>query len=382
MILICSDSHTLVTAQLDYIRETESDVYKLLEETPPNGKKFSKTVRHMLKREELWNNWKNDGCKGNKTNSNRKAFSSYSPTRFDKLIPEFKRPEIPEDEQVKSPAKKLKRNLGDSIRDNSKQGKFYLGNSELTRLWNVCPDNLLACSSEDRNFLPSIETYLDKASKDDSYEWRGLRLLSRQSSHFFTQSQNPMKISDYFDMVRKKMVETKTKNKVLETESKTDTENDFVVDKEDVLAEEDTEMIKSEPLADDRNVHKTSTATPEQMKELSVIIGGDWKKCGPKLGACLSFIYSVQFESEQQFFFIFIFRFLLGFTDDVLQFFVDENPTEVARCCAMLANWFDNDDDANLDNLCYILEGLEMIAAADCVKRFLEPADKMEDISE
>lgn len=282
MIIIYSDSHTLTTAQLDYIRETEGDVYKLLEETPPNGKKFSKTVRHMLKREELWNNWKNDGCKGNKSFSKMQTTATYLLASI-KSIPEFKRPEIPEDEQVKSPVKKLKRNLGDLIRENSKQGKFHLGNSELTRLWNVCPDNLQACSSEDRNFLPSIETYLDKASKDDSYEWRGLRLLSRQSSHFFTQSQNPMKISDYFDMVRKKMVETKTKHKA-PVESKTDTENDFVVDKEDVLAEEDAEMIKGEPLADDRNIHKTSTATPEQIKELSVIINDDWKKLGNKLG--------------------------------------------------------------------------------------------------
>lgn len=39
-------------------------VHRLLEETPPNGKKFSQTVRHMIKREDLWNSWKNDGCKG------------------------------------------------------------------------------------------------------------------------------------------------------------------------------------------------------------------------------------------------------------------------------------------------------------------------------
>lgn len=48
----------------------------------------------------------------------------------------------------------------------------------------------------------------------------------------------------------------------------------------------------------------------------------------------------------------------------------------------MLQHWFNDDDDASLDNLSYILEGLDMIAAADAIKRFLEPADKMEDISE
>ena len=63
-ILFYRDSFSLSTAQTDFIKETEVQIYKLLDETPPSGKKFSKTVRHMLQREELWNNWKNDGCKG------------------------------------------------------------------------------------------------------------------------------------------------------------------------------------------------------------------------------------------------------------------------------------------------------------------------------
>jgi THO complex subunit 1 len=82
----------------------------LLDETPPNGKKFSKSVQHMLAREELWNSWKNDGCK------------------------EFKRPDllVVDDEEegvvAKPPsAKKSKKLLGDLIKDYNKQGKFYMG---------------------------------------------------------------------------------------------------------------------------------------------------------------------------------------------------------------------------------------------------------------
>lgn len=48
----------------------------------------------------------------------------------------------------------------------------------------------------------------------------------------------------------------------------------------------------------------------------------------------------------------------------------------------MLQIWFDDDVDASLENLGYILEGLDMIAAADGVKRILDPVDKMEDISD
>lgn len=54
----------LTPSQNEFVKETETKVYRLLEETPPNGKSFAQTVRHMLKREELWNNWKNEGCKG------------------------------------------------------------------------------------------------------------------------------------------------------------------------------------------------------------------------------------------------------------------------------------------------------------------------------
>lgn len=59
-----SDAFSLSTAQSDFIRDTELQIYKLLDETPPGGKRFTKTVQHMLQREELWNNWKNEGCKG------------------------------------------------------------------------------------------------------------------------------------------------------------------------------------------------------------------------------------------------------------------------------------------------------------------------------
>lgn len=64
--VIFSESQVLTPSQNDFVKETEAKVYRLLEETPPNGKKFAETVRHMLKREELWNNWKNEGCKGRK----------------------------------------------------------------------------------------------------------------------------------------------------------------------------------------------------------------------------------------------------------------------------------------------------------------------------
>lgn len=69
-----------------------------------------------------------------------------------------------------------------------------------------------------------------------------------------------------------------------------------------------------------------------------------------------------------------------GFGTDEIKFF-RESKEGVDRCGYMFRIWLE-DDTNSLADLAYILEGLKMISAADCVKRILEPADKMEDISE
>lgn len=200
---------------------------------------------------------------------------------------EFKRPEPPTDDQAKIPAKKPRRNLGDIIHDATKHNKFYLGNSELTRLWNLCPDNLQACRGEDRNFLPPIDTYLETPpdKSDPSYEWRALRLLARQSPLFFSLTPAPNKVSEYLENVRKKLNETKSKHKP-ENENKIDADNDLMMENpQDGLVEEDSELQSTDQLiSDDANVHKIVTATDEQMRELCVIIGADWEKLASKLG--------------------------------------------------------------------------------------------------
>lgn len=40
---------------------------------------------------------------------------------------------------------------------------LFLYSPELTKLWNLCPNNLEACKSKDRDFLPSLETYFEDA---------------------------------------------------------------------------------------------------------------------------------------------------------------------------------------------------------------------------
>ena len=48
--------------QSKWVSDYTEQAYSLINETPPNGQEFAKAVKHILKREEQWNAWKNDGC--------------------------------------------------------------------------------------------------------------------------------------------------------------------------------------------------------------------------------------------------------------------------------------------------------------------------------
>ncbi|CAG4939173.1 unnamed protein product [Parnassius apollo] len=129
------ETQELKSDQTEWVKETTALVYRLLAETPPDGKRFAECVKSILRREEHWNSWKNDGC------------------------PEFKKPKPPvavdSTEEVKK-SRKRRKPVGDIIKEYEAQDKFYMGNNELTKLWNLCPDNLVACRTKERDFMPSL----------------------------------------------------------------------------------------------------------------------------------------------------------------------------------------------------------------------------------
>lgn len=311
-----SDKEVLGSTQQEWLQETEATIYKLLKETPPNGKEFVETIKHILKREEMWNNWKNDSCK------------------------EIQRPDGNQAKLTDSKPLKKRKMLGDVIADATKAGKFDLGNSELTRLWNLCPDNLQACKGSDRNFLPSLESYLDnpKEKNDPTYEWRALRLVSRQSSHFFTILTQPNekieKISDYLKLFHQKIQKDKGEVKAEPSNSV-----ELSMEQAENFNEDVGDNIE-EGEAVEENVHKVKTATPEQIEEISKAIGEDWMKLGIKL----------------------------GYTSDVLDFYKIQHKEP---CVKMLSSWMEEDDDADLDNLLYTLEGLKILKAVEVVKKIV-----------
>ncbi|XP_074800624.1 THO complex subunit 1 isoform X1 [Natator depressus] len=169
-----SSNYVLTDEQSLWIEDTTKLVYQLLSENPPDGERFSKMVEHILNTEENWNTWKNEGC----PSFVKERPSDSKPSRLVR-----KRP-APEDFLGKGPNKKI-----------------LMGNEELTRLWNLCPDNMEACKSETREYMPTLEEFFEeaieqadpenmveneyKAVNNSNYGWRALRLLARRSPHFF-----------------------------------------------------------------------------------------------------------------------------------------------------------------------------------------------------
>lgn len=58
------ENFELKVDQKDWVQSTSEKIYDLLRETPPDGPAFADIVSNILKREEYWNIWKNDGCPG------------------------------------------------------------------------------------------------------------------------------------------------------------------------------------------------------------------------------------------------------------------------------------------------------------------------------
>ena len=329
-----AETHELKPDEIDWVKATTEQVYALLTETPPDGPTFAETVKNILKREEHWNAWKNEGC------------------------PPFKKPALDSTadvEELKKP-KRPRRRIGDVIRDAQAVGKYHMGNPELTKLWNLCPNNLEACKSKDRDFLPSLETYFEEAImqldpnamvedeykkvNDGNFGWRALRLLARRSPHFFVHGNYPInKLPEYLETMIKKIAKDRPQTQSdikLETEETPPPEVNDQEFNEDVLKQE-SEQVEAE--STDTKARKLTKVTSEMVGKLSEILKSDWKKLATKL----------------------------GYTSDEIAFFQGKS-TPYEQCKNMLEIWAEEDVDASMENLAYILEGLKFMEALAVLK--------------
>nr|XP_053647293.1 THO complex subunit 1-like isoform X1 [Cherax quadricarinatus] len=401
---------TLTEEQSAWVKKTEEVVYSLLEETPPDGPVFVTTVKHILKREEMWSEWKNEGC------------------------PEFKKPEGYEKRKVKQngkveekedgdtkSSKKLrqKRKVGDIIRDADSKNKFSMGkiyahssttinfgtrtstihfcrqpttihlspvgphhpyplssqsstntithnlSSEMTRLWNLNTNNLEACKMLDRDFVPALETYFtpaieqlspkselkeqDRLVNDSNFGWRGLRLLACRSPHFFTHSASPIAtLPEYLTTMIKKLAKDLPSQLTadIKVEEEDDKEEEKVIP---VLEQNDGVKEEEEDMEEDGGDEERADIKAITEEEQKALAKNFDKLCKDKWKLLAK---------------------KLGFEDDEIEFIEKEKASKEgsveSQVAYMLKLWVENEgDEANKESLLYTLGGMKMAAIAD-----------------
>uniref|UniRef100_A0A3Q4GVZ0 THO complex 1 n=1 Tax=Neolamprologus brichardi TaxID=32507 RepID=A0A3Q4GVZ0_NEOBR len=261
--------------QAAWIEETTKLVYQLLREIPPDGDKFAAMVEHILNTEENWNAWKNEGC----PSFVKERYSNDKPKR-----PTRKR-QAPEDFLGKGPDRKI-----------------FMGNDELTRLWNLNHDNMEACKSDSREFMPSLDEFFAEAIeqadpanmvedeykvvRNANYGWRALRLLSRRSPHFFQPTNQKFKsLADYLDSMVSKLAKELPKD-IPSEEIKTGEEDDD--DNGDNLLKD----------SNDSPSIQSKLVTNQQMDDIAAKLGAQWKNLASHFEMKAAELREIETDSE------------------------------------------------------------------------------------
>ncbi|XP_023151077.1 THO complex subunit 1 isoform X2 [Amphiprion ocellaris] len=270
-----SSSCVLNDDQTAWIEETTKLVYQLLREIPPDGDKFATMVEHILNTEENWNSWKNEGC------------------------PSFVK-ERTVDDKPKRPTRK--RQAPEDFLGKGPDRKIFMGNDELTRLWNLNQDNMEACKSDSREFMPSLDEFFAEAIeqadpanmveeeykvvRNPNYGWRALRLLSRRSPHFFQPTNQKFKsLADYLDSMVSKLAKELPKD-IPSEEIKTGEEDDD--DNGDNLLKD----------SNDSPSIQSKLVTNQQMDDIAAKLGAQWKMLASHLEMKASELREIETDSE------------------------------------------------------------------------------------
>lgn len=270
-----SSSSILNDDQTTWIEETTKLVYQLLREIPPDGDKFATMVEHILNTEENWNAWKNEGC------------------------PSFVK-ERPADDKPKRPTRK--RQAPEDFLGKGPDSKIFMGNDELTRLWNLNQDNMEACKSDSREFMPSLDEFFAEAIeqadpanmvedeykvvRNANYGWRALRLLSRRSPHFFQPTNQKFKsLADYLDSMVSKLAKELPKD-IPSEEIKTGEEDDD--DNGDNLLKD----------SNDSPSIQSKLVTNQQMDDIAAKLGAQWKTLASQLEMKAAELREIEADSE------------------------------------------------------------------------------------
>ncbi|XP_037644430.1 THO complex subunit 1 isoform X1 [Sebastes umbrosus] len=279
-----SSSCILNDDQTTWIEETTKLVYQLLREIPPDGDKFATMVEHILNTEENWNGWKNEGC------------------------PSFVK-ERTVDDKPKRPTRK--RQAPEDFLGKGPDCKIFMGNDELTRLWNLNQNNMDACRSESREFMPSLDEFFAeaieqadptnmvedeyKAVRNPNYGWRALRLLSRRSPHFFQPTNQKFKsLADYLDSMVSKLAKELPKD-IPSEEIKTGEEDDD--DNGDNLLKDSNDNQESIVFLTGPSI-QSKMVSNQQMDDIAAKLGAQWKMLASHLEVKAAELREIETDSE------------------------------------------------------------------------------------
>jgi THO complex subunit 1 len=235
----------------------------------------------------------------------------------------------------------------------------------LTRLWNINPNNLESCRGKGRDFLPRLDEYFEEAIaqldpaaavedeykkvNDGNFGWRGLRLLAQRSPYFFTFTNNPInKLPDYLTISLKKLARD------LPQQTNGTGEDD---EDPDVLIKPDQGETQEEAMEQEDNNMGDSRVDQKIPSELLVkvaeFVGDGWKKLAVKI----------------------------GFDKDMISELESNRSTGVETAENILKIWADEDVDATVENLEYMLEGLGFLDAAKVLQMKEVPSSEAEPIA-
>ncbi|CAF3444914.1 unnamed protein product [Rotaria sp. Silwood1] len=174
---------TLNEEQSQWIKKTTNQINDLLKQTGTNADVFTICIQHILKREEMWNLWKNNGCPDfskSKLNFQKKnSNQSYAPYRLSDNIRQ----------SIQQASKRRTMNF-EELRNTSQQfipsiREFF--EPIIEQLQTV---SLKGSTNDSNDNKEQITKELEKErerilQQDPSLVWRALRLLARQSPYFF-----------------------------------------------------------------------------------------------------------------------------------------------------------------------------------------------------
>lgn len=273
-----NQNQVLSEEQTSWVKNCIETVYNLLKETPPGGEKFAKSIEHILSREENWNAWKNDGC------------------------PSFIR-EPQDAKKSEVGGIRRKRSLGDDLK--TSRGKIIkMGNSEITRLWNLCQDNMEACQiASNKCVLPTLEEYFEDAVEqadpeqlveaeyklvnNPTWAWKALRLLARKSPYFFSQNYSGKKLPEYLEYHMLKLAGDKQQESApVAASTSSSSANNAESERVNTEMEgEEEEMMREEQNSqpEPSQAEEDPSIKTDQLEAVAALLKEDWKKLATEL---------------------------------------------------------------------------------------------------